>query len=124
MLTGDLVNDCEVYIPIDPAVLRRLDADDLAVLVRVGRLFVARLSVEIDAIERELASRHRDPLIQMHHAAALDVADVMRLTGMSKQWICRASRPGRPLASCCRRQGRRRVWDADKLARWCDRQRA
>ena len=124
MVTGDVLGDCTVTLPINRDVYSTLDTAQLAHAVRLGRVMVARLSAEVDELAAELARRDRGSLIQIHTAAALDVAEVMRRTGMSRQWVYRASRRGGPLAGCCRRQGRRRVWDADKLARWCDRQRA
>ncbi len=52
---------------------------------------------------------------------ALDVAEVMRRTGMSRGWLYREARAGRlPFA---RRLGRRLVFDEAGLRRWLDRRR-
>ena len=106
-----------------PPELATIDPDDLRSMLVTDRALASFFAARADIVAEVLAWRHRGSS-QLHTStAALNVDDVMQRTGMSRQWVYRNSKKGKQLAGCCRKQGRRRVWDADKLARWCDRQR-
>jgi predicted DNA-binding transcriptional regulator AlpA len=56
------------------------------------------------------------PVAPVAPSAALGIAEVMKITGMSESWLYREARAGRlPFA---RRIGRRLVFDEAALVRW------
>ena len=95
------------------ALLAALDQLPAASLPEViGQLEAAKAK----AWARLTAPPGMDTRVSPSDAAALDIVEVARRTGMSRQWLYRQARAGHlPFA---RRIGRRLVFDPTGLVRW------
>src|SRR4029453_14151581 len=102
----------------------RLAAQLHALADQVEQLDVAEVLGKLEALRFTLwttATAPAPPATTAPPSRALDVEEVMRRTGMSKDWLYREARAGHlPFA---RRIGRRVVFDEAGLARWLERRR-
>jgi predicted DNA-binding transcriptional regulator AlpA len=82
---------------------------------------IAKTTVEHLKFTLWTATATPAPIIPPTPSTALDIADVMQRTGMSRGWLYREARAGHlPFA---RRIGRRLVFDDAGLTRWLEKRR-
>jgi predicted DNA-binding transcriptional regulator AlpA len=99
--------------------LATADPDDLRSALVVDRALASYFNARADIVAEALARRQRNGTSPP--ADALGIAEVMRRTGMSNNWLYRHVRAGAlPFA---RRLGRRVTFDAAGLERWVARRR-
>jgi excisionase family DNA binding protein len=94
-----------------------LAAELHALADRLDTLERAQVIGELERLKFTLwTGANSAPVAPAAPSAALDIEEVMKITGMSKAWLYREARAGRlPFA---RRIGRRLLFDEAALMRW------